>query len=155
MGKYLKINCDGGARGNPGPAASSFVVYERRLHGLATDTTDTDRDAWILRYKCGKFLGVKTNNEAEYAAVIEALLYLINSIKSINSINSINLFLDSNLVVNQINGIFKVKEPRLRELLVKVRELEGQIKVPITYFYMPREQNKEADELVNQTLDKN
>jgi len=150
----VKINvyCDGGARGNPGPAACAFVVYEPKdLHGLVTNFTETDLGAWNIRYKCGKYLGTKTNNEAEYQGVIEALNYLISSV---NPFSPINFFLDSSLVVNQINGLFRVKEPRLRELLFKVRELETRLSpTPISYTYVPREQNAEADLLVNETLD--
>lgn len=135
----LKIFTDGGARGNPGPAAAAFVVYD---------------DADNLQYKCGKFLGAKTNNEAEYLAVIEALSYLRN----LGDLEKVGFFLDSDLVVNQLNGLFKVKEPRLRELLVKIRTLEQEItnRYPLTairYESVPRAQNAEADALVNETLD--
>ena len=131
----FKIYCDGGARGNPGPAATAFVVYD---------------DAGNLQYKCGKFLGEKTNNEAEYEAVIEALSYL----RSLRGLSGVCFFLDSSLVVNQLNGVFKVKEARLRELLMKVRELESRLSpIQITYSHVPREQNAEADALVNATLD--
>lgn len=129
MEKSLKINCDGGARGNPGPAAAAFVVTGN------------------LQYKCGKYLGVATNNVAEYQAVILALEWLVKNP------GRADFFLDSNLVVNQLNGLFKVKNADLRELLLKVRELEGKITLPITYSYVPREQNSEADLLVNETLD--
>jgi hypothetical protein len=63
--------------------------------------------------------------------------------------------LDSTLVVNQVNGLFKVKDSTLRQLLMKVRILENQIGKPITYSYVPREQNHRADFLVNQALDQN
>lgn len=125
----LNINCDGGSRGNPGPAASAFIVTGN------------------LQYKCGKYLGIATNNVAEYAAVIMALEWL-----SKNQ-HTARFFLDSNLVVNQINGLFKVKDAKLRELLMKVRQLEAQISTSITYSYVPREQNQAADLLVNETLD--
>lgn len=131
----LKVFTDGGARGNPGPAAAAFVVHD---------------DAGNLQYKCGKFLGVKTNNEAEYEAVLEALGYL----RSLGDLSEAHFFLDSNLVVNQLNGVFKVKEPRLRALLVQVRQLEGQLSpIKMAYSYVPRAQNFEADLLVNETLD--
>lgn len=125
----MKIFCDGGSRGNPGPAACAFVAHD---------------DAGNTRAKCGKYLGVATNNEAEYSAVILALEHL-------NSLNSIDFLLDSLLVVNQLNGLWKIKNPRLRELLMKVRELEAGKK--ITYTHVPREQNSAADLLVNETLD--
>lgn len=131
----LKIFTDGGARGNPGLAAGAFVVYD---------------DAGNIREKRGKSLGTKTNNEAEYMAVIEALSYLRN----LGDLNEVHFFLDSNLVVNQLNGVFKIKEPRLRELLVQIRQLEGQFSLTrISYSYIPRAQNAEADALVNEILD--
>lgn len=132
----MKVFTDGGARGNPGPAAAGFLVYG---------------DAGDLREKRGKYLGTKTNNEAEYLAVIEALAYL----RGKTSLAKIEFFLDSNLVVNQLNGIFKVKEARLRELLLQVRALEQSLTgATITYSYIPREKNFEADRLVNESLDK-
>lgn len=135
----LKVFTDGGARGNPGPGACAFVVKD---------------EAGNLREKRGKFLGMSTNNEAEYQAVIEALSYLGNT-SDRRSISDVDFFLDSNLVVNQLNGKFKVKESRLRELLLKVRELERAMEdAQIGYSHVPREENSEADGLVNETLDR-
>lgn len=128
----LNVYCDGGSRGNPGPAACAFVI------------------AGDMQYKCGKYLGVATNNVAEYEAVISALSYL----SDLRDLSELNFFLDSNLVVNQLNGLFKVKNGTLRELLLKVRALEQELTgVLVTYQYVPREQNQEADRLVNETLD--
>ncbi len=130
----FKIFTDGGSRGNPGKAACAFVVYD---------------DAGNIRQKRGIYLGTATNNEAEYNGVIEALGYL-RDLGDIGNLN-INFFLDSLLVVNQLNGLWKIKEPRLRELLMKVKELENNRNV--TYTHIPREKNYEADLLVNETLD--
>lgn len=133
----MKIFTDGGARGNPGPAACAFVVFNA---------------AGNILEKRGKYLGTGTNNEAEYNGVIEALSYL-RSLGDLSNLKA-SFFLDSLLVVNQINGLWKIKEPRLRELLMKVRELEGALSpVQISYSHVPRAQNKEADLLVNETLD--
>ena len=130
----LKINCDGGSRGNPGPAAAAFVVWNQ---------------AGNLLYKCGKYLGVATNNEAEYQAAIEALTWLRD-----NRAKIVVFSLDSKLVVNQLNGLFKVKEPRLRELFLQVKGLEQELgQTVISYTSIPREQNFAADLLVNETLD--
>lgn len=134
----LKIFTDGGARGNPGPAAAGFVAYD---------------DAGNLRQKRGKYLGTATNNEAEYGAVIAALSYL-RDLGNLGDTEKVDFFLDSDLVVNQLNGLFKVKEPRLREFLVQIRQLEGQLSpIKVSYSYVPRAQNFEADALVNETLD--
>lgn len=137
----IKIFTDGGARGNPGPAACAFVVFDA---------------AGNLREKRGKYLGRATNNEAEYQGVIEALDYL--SGLSYLSDLSVKFFLDSELIVNQINGLWKVKEPRLRGLLLRVRETEAILikhfpSLTLAYFAIPRAQNQEADALVNEVLD--
>ncbi len=124
----IKIFTDGGSRGNPGQAACAYVVFD---------------DAGNIRQSCGKYLGVATNNEAEYQGVIEAL----TALKDLE----LSFFLDSLLVVNQLNGLWKIKAPRLRELLMKGRALENNRK--ITYTHIPREQNTTADLLVNETLD--
>lgn len=129
----LVIHTDGGARGNPGPAAVGVVIEEN--------------GKMIVAF--GKKIGETTNNVAEYSAVIEAL----QKVKSIGQNDVINFFLDSTLVVNQLNGLFKIKQPHLRELLVKVRELEGKVGGVIRYSAVPREQNTRADALVNVALD--
>lgn len=134
----LQINCDGGSRGNPGPAACAFVAKD---------------DAGVLLEKRGKYLGKATNNEAEYQAVIEAWKY-IQWLGEREKVVEVHFLLDSNLVVNQINGKFRVKEPRMGELLKHVKELQRGSRV-VSYDYVPREQNSEADLLVNQTLDEN
>ena len=129
----MKIFCDGGSRGNPGPAACAFVVYGQNNQ---------------IIHREGKFLGIATNNEAEYSAVVLALSYLGN----LSDLDNLSFLLDSLLVVNQLNGLWKVKEPRLRELLMKVRGLENNRK--ITYAHIPRSQSSVADLLVNATLDR-
>lgn len=128
----LTIFCDGGARGNPGPAAYGFVV---KAQGRT------------IREGAG-FLGVATNNFAEYTAVIEALSWARHNFAG----RDLQFYLDSQLVVSQLSGLYKVKNARIRELVFKVRELStnfGQIR----YTHIPREKNKEADKLVNQALD--
>ena len=129
-----KVFTDGGSRGNPGKAACAFVVYD---------------DAGNLREKRGNYLGIATNNEAEYNGVIRALDYL----QTVKDIEEVNFFLDSQLVVNQLNGFWKVKEPRMRDLLLKIRERESGIARNISFSYVPREQNTVADALLNETLD--
>lgn len=149
----LKIFTDGGSRGNPGPAGVGFLVKNGQGETLV---------------KAGKYIGETTNNMAEYRAVIEALKWLKQNFSISQSrlivedprrsasgfLNfSINFFIDSQLIVKQLNGLYKVKNARLRNLIIEVRGLEGEIKLPIHYHYIPREKNKEADRLVNQALD--
>lgn len=128
------IHTDGGARGNPGPAAIGVVI---------------EKDKKIIA-EIGKTIGETTNNVAEYTAVIIALTYLKDHK---NAIGAIQFYLDSTLVVNQINGVFKIKQDHLRKLLEQVHALEKEIGESITYSYVPRDQNKEADRLVNSALD--
>ncbi len=142
------IHTDGGARGNPGPAAIG-VVIEKQDSKIARWQDRKEKTIEI-----SKRIGETTNNVAEYRAVVEALNFLKTyHVSRITYHDSINFFLDSTLVVNQLNGNFKVKEPTLRELLINVRLLEGDIGGHITYQYVPREQNQRADFLVNRALD--
>jgi ribonuclease HI len=136
--KSLIIHTDGGARGNPGPAASAFVVFD-----------ESKKET----FKSGKYLGLTTNNVAEYSGVLQALQWLKN-LPSDSRPAAVNFFLDSLLVVNQLNGIFKVKDSKLRLLILDIRSLETETGVTVSYHAVPREKNKEADLLVNQTLDR-
>lgn len=131
----LIIHTDGGARGNPGPAA--IGVYATDEHNKKL-------------FEISKEIGEATNNVAEYTAVVEAL----TKIKEVAAPqDTIEMYLDSVLVVNQLNGLFKVKDARLRELLTKVRMLEQETGKVIRYVAVPREKNREADFLVNKALD--
>lgn len=146
----ISVFCDGGSRGNPGPSACAFVLKDETGKTLHQE---------------GKFLGTATNNIAEYQAVLLALNYLKNN-KVINQQSAIsnwiiNFYLDSSLVVNQINGTFKVKNATLRELLLQINSQlltlpcrQAGINSKLTFSHIPREQNHEADKLVNETLDK-
>lgn len=130
----IKIYCDGGARGNPGPAAAAFVVVSP--------------EGKILE-KRGKFLGRKTNNFAEYEAVRLALQRLVGK----GTKGDVSFFLDSQLVVKQMTGKFKIKQPDLKMLAMKIKELEKKLTGEISYYSIPRNGNKLADFLVNKTLD--
>lgn len=135
--KNLSIYCDGGARGNPGPAAIAFVVWQ---------------DGKII-YRFSRKIGKTTNNVAEYQAAIAALTWLIDNPGIINSqFSIINFYLDSLLIVNQLNGIFKIKNSFLKELIIKIKNLEKELKVKIDYHHITRSKNKIADALVNQAL---
>ncbi len=149
----LRVYSDGGARGNPGPAAIGFVVKDAQGRKI---------------YQEAQTIGEATNNMAEYQAVIAALNWLIKQTQTSNVPKSVHFFLDSRLVTNQLNGVFKVKDQKLRNLVIKVRELEKKAglsgarqitlfekeKSKISYQEIPREMNSEADSLVNAALDK-
>lgn len=135
----LKIYTDGGSKGNPGPSSIGGVGY---LQGKK-----------VFEFK--KSIGIATNNDAEYQALIQALTEILN-IKSqitnkfqITNIKQIQFNSDSRLMVNQVKGLFKVNVGRIREYILKIRMLEQEINLPITYQYVPREENREADTLVN------
>jgi ribonuclease HI len=135
-GRKLSVFTDGGARGNPGPAAVGFVVKDSQDKTLV---------------EAGKYIGQATNNVAEYRAVIEALLWIKEHLSFRPA--QIIFSLDSKLAVNQLNGLFKVKNHGLRNLIVKVRQLERGVGGNVAYRFIPREKNKKADTLVNQSLD--
>lgn len=138
---YLTVYCDGGSRGNPGPAASAFVVQ------------DTNNE---VVFQQGFFLGTATNNQAEYLAVIEALRWVSTMNPEPTNQQTINFYLDSELVVKQINGLYKIKDPNLKNKYLEIKNLIANNKLLIANFInIPREKNSQADLLVNQTLDEN
>ncbi len=136
--KHLSIYTDGGSRSNPGPSACAFVA--------------TDANGRLIHQQ-GFYLGTATNNQAEYQAVIEALKW----VSTLNPQRStLNFYLDSQLIVNQLQGNFKIKNQGLKIKNSEIKELIKNYKLQIkNYWYVPREQNAAADFLVNQTLDKN
>lgn len=136
--KKLIIFTDGGSRGNPGPAAAGVVIKSENGPILAS---------------FARKLGETTNNVAEYQAVIAALNWLKENHQLLTTNYQLHFFLDSKLVVNQLNGFFKIKEAHLRELLLKIRQLEQEVGGNVTYSLIPREKNWEADTLVNRALD--
>lgn len=133
----LIVHTDGGSLNNPGQAAYSFIIRD-------------EHNKIIHQY--AKKIGVATNNKAEYYGVIEALKYIKKALPSIRSIKQLSFFSDSSLLVNQLNGLFKVKSGDIRGFILQIRTLEGEINVPATYAYVPREKNSEADSLVKAVL---
>jgi ribonuclease HI len=100
----------------------------------------------------GKYIGQTTNNVAEYQAVVEALKWLNSQTLMIGHQLSVQFFLDSKLVVNQLSGKYKIKDLKLKKLIVEVKELEKRINSKIVYYFISREKNYHADLLVNQVL---
>jgi ribonuclease HI len=135
--QVLNIYCDGGARGNPGPAASAFIVKNGNQKIL---------------FQQGFYMGTATNNQAEYQAVFEAIKYLISN--PYYAICDINFYLDSLLVVNQLNGVYKTKDQMLKIKNFEIKKIIENYKLKnISFLHIPRSQNSAADNLVNQTLD--
>lgn len=125
---------DGGSRGNPGKSAGAFLIF------------DTNNNLIKLG---GKFLGISTNNMAEY----EALLFGLKSAQKLK-IRDITCFLDSELVVQQLNGKYKISNLKLKEIYEKIISMKNEFK-SITFSHVKRESNMHADSLVNIILDAN
>lgn len=134
----LTIYTDGGSLNNPGPAACAYAIYRNT----------------VLIDSLGRTIGVATNNVAEYTGLIGALEKII-SLKQSNKLiglTKICIYADSELMINQLNGLYKIKKPHLRELFFKIRGLETKINIPIIYKHIPREQNQLTDSLVKKSL---
>lgn len=123
---------DGGARGNPGPAASGAYSPE------------------LGEFK--RYLGTATNNQAEYTAIILALEAAVAYQQQHPELQEINFFMDSELAVKQLKREYKVKNPELQKLFVQVWNLTTKFK-RVTFTHVRREFNKEADRLVNEAID--
>ncbi len=132
--KQIKMYADGGSRGNPGPSASGYVLMD------TNDSLITER---------GIYLGITTNNQAEYYAVKFGLEEALK-----NGAREVDVYLDSLLVVNQMKGIFKVKNRDLWPIHQAIQELVKQFK-EVNFTHVPRELNKLADAEVNKCLDAN
>ena len=121
---------DGGARGNPGPAGAGAVL-----------TGDKP-------FSINKYLGETTNNVAEYTALVLLLQKALEL-----GYDEMEVFADSELMVRQINGQYKVKDAKLRELFFQATECIARLK-NFSLAHIPRERNKEADRLVNEAIDR-
>jgi len=137
-----RIYIDGASRGNPGPAAAGFVVLN-------------DRGDEVHRF--GKPLGYSTNNRAEYEALTEALQYLLDLPVRMpkgrsRRVEAPVIYSDSELLVRQMNGLYRVRDPNLKVLSEKARALLENLG-DIHIVHIPRSQNRAADALVNRVLD--
>lgn len=130
--KKLIINTDGGSRGNPGPAAIGVILRN---------------EAEEIIFRHGAYIGQNTNNYAEYAALIKAL-------ETARDLGGTDLLvrMDSELIVKQMQGLYKIKEPSLQELAQKVLSLRRHFQ-SVVFTHVRRELNKDADAEVNKALD--
>jgi ribonuclease HI len=126
------LRCDGGSRGNPGPGALGYVLVDPK--GKEVEAR-------------GEALGVVTNNVAEYQALIAGL-----EAAALHGVERLLVCMDSELVVRQLRGEYRVKHPALKPLHQKAVSAAGQI-AHVKYREVPREENARADQLVNETLD--
>ncbi|MDO8523890.1 MAG: ribonuclease HI family protein [bacterium] len=133
----ITIYTDGGARGNPGPAGSGAVIYDgKKKVG-----------------EVSKFLGIQTNNFAEYEALLLALEKTIEVFGSPVS-HPVSVKMDSELIVRQMKGEYKVKNPVLKEKHTHARLLIAESFPKITFTHVRREKNEEADALANDAMDR-
>lgn len=134
MPETFSLNTDGGARGNPGPSAIGGVLKN-------------SGGEIIKEFK--EFTGVSTNNVAEYKAVIKGLSVALEL-----EIENLNCFLDSELVVKQVKGEYRVKDENLKFLFSKVLDIKSKFR-QISFNHVKRKENSLADKLVNEALDAN
>ena len=126
------IHTDGASRGNPGPASTGLVVYDKNE---------------TLLYEEASALGEQTNNYAEYSAVLRAL-----QLSAANKIQSLILKSDSEFLIKQLQGLYKVRSENIKNLYKKCKLYESQIS-KVEFQHVRREYNKRADELANLVLD--
>lgn len=131
----LIIYTDGASRGNPGPASYGFTISDEKGKFL---------------YEEGRYIGIATNNVAEYTGVLEALKYVKKTFSK--QALQVELFADSKLVVEQLSGRFKVKSPHLKPLIEQIQILKLELGGAI-HNHIPRLHNTQADRLANQALD--
>ncbi len=142
----LTVYTDGASRGNPGKSGAGVVILNENKEQTAS---------------LNKYLGISTNNEAEYKALIIALEFLVD-IPNAGEISEILFLLDSQLLVNQMNGVYSVKSANILPLHNKAQKIIKDIKalskhsgrfLRITFRHIPREFNKAADRLANMAID--
>ncbi len=133
----LIIHSDGGARGNPGPSAIGVVI-------------ETEKNE--IFEKISEYIGESTNNIAEYTAVLRGLQVLKARFGKETQDLEIDWKLDSELVVKQLAGEYKVKNPGLRSIFLEIQDLRAHFP-KLALAHVRREENKEADRLVNEALD--
>lgn len=128
---FASLYFDGASRGNPGNAACGGVLYNTNNEEIATYT---------------KYLGKQTNNYAEYMGLYMGMM----EAKTLN-INHLTIYGDSQLVIRQCSGIYKVKNQTLKQIYTKIKELESTF-MSVSYNHVKRNLNQRADELANQSL---
>ncbi len=134
MDEKIIMFTDGGSRNNPGPSAVGVYIE-------------------TLNKKYGEYVGIKTNNEAEYLALIFGLKKLKQLLGKAAKTSTIECYLDSELVVRQLNHIYKLKEKHIQELFLEIWNLMLDFRM-VTFAHILREKNKISDALVNEALDR-
>jgi probable phosphoglycerate mutase len=132
------IHADGGARGNPGPAGAGAVVRDHLGNIVAS---------------VSKYLGIRTNNYAEYEAVIGALEKVHELARGRLAETTVMVKMDSELVVKQMQGVYKIKHPDMKTQSARLKELAAPIGA-VFFAHVPRAQNSDADALANEAMDR-
>lgn len=135
--RIVRMYADGGSRGNPGPAAGAAVLF-----ALREDGTEGERVG-----DAAKYIGIDTNNQAEYTGIIVGLQKALDL-----GYDAVDVRLDSELAVKQLNGQYKVKNPEIAKRFLEVHALRSRFR-SVHFSHVFREQNVAADALVNTTLD--
>jgi probable phosphoglycerate mutase len=131
--RHLIVEADGGSRGNPGPAGSGTLVV--------------DADSGEVLAEIGRYLGIATNNVAEYRGAIEGIRFAF----ALDPEAQLTVKMDSKLVVEQLSGRWKIKHPDMQLLAAEARALIG--RRPIAFLWVPRAENSRADTLANRAMD--
>jgi len=140
MTKRITLHTDGGARGNPGPAGCGAVIHD--------DSGKTLKEASL-------YLGHKTNNYAEYSAVILGLETIAKHFGKAQCKNlEVEVRMDSELICKQLNGEYQIKEETLFPLYIKVHNLVVSTFPHVSFVHVPREDNGHADRLANEAMDR-
>lgn len=134
----ISVYTDGGSRGNPGVSGIGIAIYDERSRIIT---------------RISKFVGVKTNNEAEYLALIEALTW-IRDHRSQLDISQIDFYSDSQLLIRQMSGKYKIKAANIKPLHLITQSLISTLNLPHSFNEILREQNPLADELANRAMDR-
>lgn len=134
----LTIYTDGGSLNNPGQAAIGYLLY----------------DGSTCLHRASQAIGIASNNVAEYTALITALETTAQMRESgqIPTLTAIEVYADSELMVKQLNGVYKIKNPDIKQCMTRLQSAIKQLNVPISFTHVLREKNKEADQLVKQAL---
>ncbi len=144
MAININVHIDGASRNNPGNAGAGILIKDK---------------AGVVLAELKEYLGIATNNEAEYKALIIALNYLSKMTVSGN-IDTITFFSDSQLLTKQMNGEYAVKSPNILPLYLEAKKIlksiqftAGSAHFNCSFTYIPRERNKQADKLANLAID--
>src|SRR3990167_6559228 len=122
---------DGGSRGNPGASAAAYIIKDDKGNILKSDS---------------KFLGKHTNNYAEYSA----LLLAMQTVQEFAKDHQIKVVMDSELIVRQLTGVYKIKDKTLSGFANQIKQIEKKFDRGVEYIHVTRDKNKETDNMVNE-----